>query len=96
LRFAPSIAEHARGIRARHRDELSLNSDKIAGVPAAQQRNERCLIDCIPLAHLPARVALLDCRGVIVEVNTAWREFAAQSGFQGADPRVGTNYLEVV
>jgi PAS domain S-box-containing protein len=42
---------------------------------------------------LPAQVAVLDARGIIVSVNAAWREFAATNGLQAAQHGVGLDYL---
>ena len=47
------------------------------------------------LNSLSAHIAILDERGVILETNTAWRNYAVQSGMpQGHDDR-GINYLAV-
>lgn len=42
-----------------------------------------------------AHVAILDNGGVILAVNRAWRRFADENGFRGADHGVGQNYLAV-
>ena len=47
------------------------------------------------LDALPAHVALLDARGHIVQVNRAWREFAAANAFHGDDFGVEQDYLAV-
>ncbi|MDO8774948.1 MAG: diguanylate cyclase, partial [Burkholderiaceae bacterium] len=44
---------------------------------------------------LPANIALLDTRSVVVSVNAAWREFAGANAFHGADLGIGCNYLEI-
>jgi PAS domain S-box-containing protein len=44
---------------------------------------------------IPANIALLDARGVIVEVNDAWRKFADANGYGGRSHGVGDNYIEV-
>lgn len=46
------------------------------------------------LNTLPANIALVDKSGRIIEVNDAWRTFAAD-GFKGKDYPVGTNYINV-
>lgn len=47
------------------------------------------------LNALPAHIALLDSRGVIVVVNEAWRRFASANVLQSSDFFVGQNYLGV-
>ena len=47
------------------------------------------------LNALPAGVALLDTRGLIVSVNEAWRRFAGADAIQGAGCPIGVNYLEI-
>lgn len=49
----------------------------------------------IILNTLPASVALLDTKGVIVEVNDAWKSFADINGFSGEQYGIGTSYLTV-
>jgi len=46
------------------------------------------------LDALSAHVAILDERGVIVEVNSAWRRFAGENGNLGMRQEVGANYLD--
>ncbi len=47
------------------------------------------------LNALPAHIALLDSRGVIVAVNEGWRRFAAANILRSADFCVGQNYLDL-
>ncbi len=47
------------------------------------------------LNTLPASVALLDPKGVMVEVNDAWKNFADVNGFSGVNYGVGTSYFTV-
>jgi len=47
------------------------------------------------LNALPAHVALVDPRGVIVAVNDAWRRFATENALVSADFGVGQSYLDV-
>ncbi|MGZ5064575.1 MAG: PAS domain S-box protein [Usitatibacter sp.] len=47
------------------------------------------------LNALPANIALLDTRGVIVSVNEAWRQFADANAFRAPGHGVGVNYLDV-
>jgi diguanylate cyclase (GGDEF)-like protein/PAS domain S-box-containing protein len=44
---------------------------------------------------LPAHIALLDGRGVIVSVNGAWQAFACENAAHGPGHGVGGNYLEI-
>ncbi|MDO8277723.1 MAG: PAS domain-containing protein [Burkholderiaceae bacterium] len=46
------------------------------------------------LGALPASIALLDSRGVILFVNTAWTTFAKGNGLRTRDDGVGLNYLD--
>ncbi len=47
------------------------------------------------LDAFPAVIALLDADGVIVEVNEAWRRFAATNGYARTDHGLGQNYLAI-
>jgi PAS domain S-box-containing protein len=44
---------------------------------------------------LSAHVAVLDAQGVIVAVNQAWQQFAAENAGDAAKVSIGANYLEV-
>jgi PAS domain S-box-containing protein len=46
------------------------------------------------LAALPAHIALLDARGVIVSVNAAWKAFARDNGMRAPGDGVGASYLD--
>ena len=47
------------------------------------------------LNALPAHIALLDTRGVIVSVNDAWRKFTGADAAHCPGPELETNYLEL-
>jgi signal transduction histidine kinase len=47
------------------------------------------------LDMLPAHIAVLDPRGVIVSVNEAWRAFAAANGLPDPDHAIGLSYVDV-
>ncbi len=47
------------------------------------------------LDALPAHIALVDVRGAIISVNTAWQTFARDNVLQGPGYGLGLNYLEV-
>jgi PAS domain-containing protein len=63
------------------------------------RRAKRSLSALSPLAAgfdaLPASIAVLDRRGVIVFVNAPWRQFAAENGLTALAGGVGANYLAV-
>ncbi len=44
---------------------------------------------------LPANIALLDEKGVIVDVNNAWRNFADENDYIGPQYCIGDNYIDV-
>ncbi len=44
---------------------------------------------------LPAHVAVLDAQGIIVSVNTAWRQFEATEPSYGPGAKVGRNYVDI-
>ena len=58
------------------------------------RRNEAAKQAAI-LNALPASIALLDRRGIIISVNEAWRRFAIANALQGPQYGSGVNYLEV-
>ena len=62
---------------------------------AALERQRMVDTHAAVLDALPAHIALLDERGVIVTVNETWRRFAAENGGQPDRDGVGRNYLEV-
>ena len=47
------------------------------------------------LNALPAPIALLDPRGLIISVNEAWRQFASANLLRSPDYGIGLNYLEI-
>ena len=47
------------------------------------------------LKQLPVNLAVLDTRGVIIEVNEAWKKFARDNGLRTPNFGIGTNYLNV-
>ncbi|RYX84623.1 response regulator [bacterium] len=47
------------------------------------------------LDSLSAHIAIIDSEGTIIAVNSAWRRFAGNNGFCGADCGLGANYLLV-
>lgn len=47
------------------------------------------------LDSLPAHIAVIDAKGVIVMVNQAWRRFGQENGLDDDEACVGMNYLDV-
>ena len=47
------------------------------------------------LDAVPANVALIDQKGVIVSVNEGWREFGAANGYQNESMGVGSSYIDI-
>ena len=47
------------------------------------------------LDSLSAHIAILDDNGVILETNTAWRNFAVKSGMPEDYDDRGSNYLDI-
>jgi diguanylate cyclase (GGDEF)-like protein/PAS domain S-box-containing protein len=47
------------------------------------------------LNALPAHVAVLDGRGLIISVNEAWRRFESTQASHGPGPEVGRNYVDI-
>ncbi len=60
-----------------------------------RQLEHALVIQSSILNALPAHIALLDGDGNIVEVNEAWKRFAMENGYLGADFGIGSNYLQV-
>jgi len=49
----------------------------------------------LTLDALPAQIAILDERGVVIAVNAAWQRFAEQTGVREAVRGVGANYAVI-
>jgi diguanylate cyclase (GGDEF)-like protein/PAS domain S-box-containing protein len=47
------------------------------------------------LNALPAHIALLDTKGIIISMNDAWRRFASEYVAHGSGDGMGLNYLEI-
>ena len=47
------------------------------------------------LKQLPVNFAVLDTRGVIVDVNEAWKKFARDNGLLTSNFGIGMNYLHL-
>lgn len=60
-----------------------------------EMRNSEAAKQAAILNALPAHIALLDARGVIVSVNESWRQFATANFLQGPALGIGLNYLDV-
>ncbi len=60
-----------------------------------EMRNSEAAKQAAILNALPAHIALLDARGVIVSANEPWREFANENFLQCPQFGLGVNYLEI-
>jgi len=49
----------------------------------------------VVIDSLSAHIAILDDRGVIIETNRAWQDFAKENGMKGTLDSVGINYLSI-
>lgn len=47
------------------------------------------------LKQLPVNLAVLDARGIIVDVNEAWKKFARDNGLRTSNFGIGMNYLHL-
>lgn len=60
----------------------AVSADTAAAVPAA-------------LKDLPVNLAVLDARGVIIDVNEGWKKFARDNGLRSSNFGIGMNYLRL-
>jgi diguanylate cyclase (GGDEF)-like protein/PAS domain S-box-containing protein len=60
-----------------------------------QLRRDEAFKQAAILNALPANIALLDARGLIISVNEAWQLFAVRNLLLRPDNGLGLNYLEV-
>ena len=58
-------------------------------------RNSEAKRQAAILSALPAHIALLDGKGVIISVNEAWRQFSRANGLRAPADGIGQNYLEI-
>ncbi len=87
----------ARDITSRKRMERELelaNEDLIEAEARGRLQAEQALRDSetflrISLNALPENLAILNQSGIILEVNTAWREYASAGSSSGIDPQAG-------
>lgn len=47
------------------------------------------------LNTLPANIALLNEKGIIIDVNDSWKNFADENGFVGSNYCIGDNYIQI-
>lgn len=67
------------------------NSPQSVTVPLCYSSEEaRTVLD-----SLSAHIAILDAKGIILDTNRAWREFAVHSGMPEGYDSIGDNYLDV-
>ena len=67
----------------------------LLGRAQEQLRHIEAVKQAAILNALPAHIALLDIRGVIVSVNEGWRRFGSAKAVQCAGHEVGVNYLDL-
>jgi PAS domain S-box-containing protein len=99
---APSANDHdivkqysATLVRKLEEKTIQLEAANLALQREVAERARMALVQTGILNALPARVALLDSDGMILEVNDPWRRFATAGGLQSPDFAVGANYLQV-
>jgi diguanylate cyclase (GGDEF)-like protein/PAS domain S-box-containing protein len=76
-------------------DSVAGRDGKMFLVRRAQEqfRHTQAAKQAAILNALPAHVAMIDARGIIVSVNDAWRRFASENAEGVAGDRVGLDYL---
>jgi PAS domain S-box-containing protein len=65
--------------RKKSEDEVRLSTERMSAI----------------LNTLPANIALLDEKGLIIAVNDSWKKFADQNGYTGQNYGINDNYLFV-
>jgi diguanylate cyclase (GGDEF)-like protein/PAS domain S-box-containing protein len=108
---APDIADEVSAlIETLHRTEQRLEELTAGEVDTVADRDGRTFLLRAPQEHwrhseaakraaildaLPAHIALLDIRGVIISANEAWCRFADANVLQAPNHGIGVNYLDV-
>ena len=73
-----------------------MDTNSLEGLPTGGEaehqlaRTQAAIMDA-----LPANIALVDGKGVILTVNAGWRSFAATNSLTGSDAGMGLNYLDL-
>jgi PAS domain S-box-containing protein len=96
LRYRQVSAAPVHDIRRKVIGSVSVVRDVTARKVAEEALRRLEALNRATLNAMPSHIAVLDARGLIVSVNDAWGEFAANNGAD--DPNqvgVGANYLEV-
>jgi PAS domain S-box-containing protein len=73
---------------------LLLDAQKKLQNDEAVQRASAAMQTSI-LNAMPAHIALIDFKGVIISVNEGWLRFAGSNALEGSASSVGQNYLEI-
>ena len=63
---------------------------------AVQARTQAGTLKATALNAMTSHVAVIDNRGVILETNASWQNFARRSGYVGDVSFVGLNYLDAL
>ncbi|MFP4061234.1 MAG: EAL domain-containing protein [Halochromatium sp.] len=98
IRVFPSqggLAVYFQDVTEQHRMLRKLQAQKAALRQSRDQLAELVQMRKALIDSLPAHIALLDADGRVVEVNDAWRRFAAQNEFPDASAGTGMNYIAV-
>ncbi|MGZ5231822.1 MAG: sensor domain-containing protein [Burkholderiales bacterium] len=93
VRTEHEIAQHLEARTAGEKDTLTDRDGETVPLRVAQDplhQRETAILNA-----LPANIALLDARGVIISVNEAWRQFGIANVMQGPGYGIGLNYLEI-
>ena len=98
VRIFPSqegLAVYFQDVTEQHRMLRKLQAQKAALHQSHDQLAELVQTRKALIDSLPAHIALLDAAGCIIEINDAWRRFAAENCFAGTSAGTGMNYVEV-
>jgi PAS domain S-box-containing protein len=76
--------------RRAERKEAEKHLEQLAQLRLSEATKQAAILDA-----LPAHIALLDTRGMIISVNQAWRDFADANALQGPEYVIGLSYLDI-
>lgn len=90
-RLGPAVTSALTNRRLRDQYLLAEAEKRSANEESRQLAMKQAAI----LNALPAHIALVDSRGVIVVVNESWKQFAIANGLKSPEFALGANYLDV-